>query len=113
MIERVDHAEALERAGLTEEQAYLLVHSGSRGFGEAILREQVERFRFEGLDSDSPEAAEYLARHDHARHWAEANRALVAARVTERLGAEGQRRFDVCHNWIDQREIGGRACWLH
>jgi release factor H-coupled RctB family protein len=113
VIERVENAEAFERAGLTEEQVYLLVHSGSRGFGEAILREQVERFRFEGLSSDSPEAVEYLARHDHARHWAEANRALIAARVTERLGAEGQRRFDVCHNWIDQAEIGGRDCWLH
>lgn len=113
VIERVENAEAFERAGLTEEQVYLLVHSGSRGFGEAILREHVERFRFEGLDSGRPEAAEYLARHDHARRWAEANRALIAARVTERLGTEGRRRFDVCHNWIEQRQVGGRPCWLH
>jgi release factor H-coupled RctB family protein len=113
VIERVENAETFDRAGLTAEHLYLLVHSGSRGFGEAILREHVERFRFEGLDSDSPEAAEYLARHDHARHWAEANRSLIAARVADRLGAQGQRRFDVCHNWIEQREVGGRDCWLH
>jgi release factor H-coupled RctB family protein len=112
-IERVENAEAFARAGLTEEHVYLLVHSGSRGFGEAILREQVERFRFEGLDSNSPEAAEYLARHDHAMQWADANRALIAARVLDRLGAEGERRLDVCHNWIEQRQVGRRDCWLH
>jgi release factor H-coupled RctB family protein len=113
VIERVENAEAFEKAGLSAEQVNLLVHSGSRGFGEAILREHVEKFRFEGMDSGSPEAAEYLARHDHARHWAEANRALIAARVTDQLGAEGQRRFDVCHNWIEPRVVGGRTCWLH
>ena len=113
VIERVESAEAFERVGLTTEQVYLLVHSGSRGFGEAVLRGHVEHFRFEGLPAGSPEAEEYLARHEHARHWAEANRALIAARVVDRLGAEGQRRFDVCHNWIEQRELRGRTCWLH
>lgn len=113
VIERVENAEAFEKAGLSAEQVYLLVHRGSRGFGEAILREHVERFRFEGLDSGSPEAAEYLKRHEHARHWAEANRSLIAAKVLDRLGAEGEQRLDVCHNWIEPREVGGRACWLH
>ena len=73
----------------------------------------MEHFRFDGLDAGSPEAAAYLARHEHARHWAEANRALIASRVADRLGAEAQRRLDVCHNWIEQRQVGGRACWLH
>lgn len=112
-IERVENKEAFERVGLTTDYAYLLVHSGSRGFGEAILREHVDRFRFEGLEAGSPEAAEYVARHEHARNWADANRALIAARVSERLGAEGERLLDVCHNWIEQREVAGRTCWLH
>lgn len=61
----------------------------------------------------SPRSWHMLSDDEHARHWAEANRALIAARVAERLGAEGQRRFDACHNWIEQREVGGRSCWLH
>ena len=81
VIERVESPEAFERVGLTKEQVYLLVHSGSRGFGEAILRGHVERFHVEGLPAGSPEAEEYLARHEHARHCAEANRALIVARV--------------------------------
>jgi release factor H-coupled RctB family protein len=113
VIERVEDAEAFDRLGLTTEQVYLLVHSGSRGYGEAILRQHVEYFRFEGLRAGSPDAQEYLARHENARHWAEASRALIAARVVDRLGADGQPWFDICHNWIEQREVGGRVCWLH
>jgi len=113
VIERVEDAEAFERLALTTSQAYLLVHSGSRGFGDAILREHVERFRFEGLPAGSPDAEEYMARHEHARRWAQANRALIAATVVERLGSEGQRVLDVCHNWIEPREVSGRNCWLH
>ncbi len=113
VVERVEDAAAFDALGLSAGQVYLLVHSGSRGFGEAILREHVDRFRFEGLAAGSPEAAEYLTRHEHARRWAEANRALIAERVTGRLGTEGQRLFDECHNWIERREIGGRDCWLH
>jgi release factor H-coupled RctB family protein len=113
VLERVENAQAFESLELTPGQVYLLVHSGSRGFGEAILRQHVERFRFEGLQANSPEAQEYLARHDHARHWAEANRALIAARVLDRLGAAGNRLLDVCHNWIERRNVAGRSCWLH
>ncbi len=113
VIERVENPQAFEQAGLTAGQVYLLVHSGSRGFGEAILREHVEQFRFEGLESDSPAALEYLSRHDHAMHWAVANRALIAARVSAKLGAECRRRLDICHNWIEHREVAERACWLH
>jgi release factor H-coupled RctB family protein len=113
IVERVEDTPAFDRLGLTSEQVYLLVHSGSRGFGEAILREHVDRFRFEGLPADTTEAEEYMGRHEHARHWAEANRALIAARILQRLAAEGERRFEVCHNWIERREIAGRNCWLH
>jgi release factor H-coupled RctB family protein len=110
---RVDDAEAAERIGISKEAVYLLVHSGSRGLGEAILREHVERFRADGLAAGSVEATEYLARHNHAIRWAAANRELIARRMLDRLHADGHRLLDVCHNWVEQVEIGGHGCWLH
>jgi release factor H-coupled RctB family protein len=59
------------------------------------------------------EAAQYLARHDHARHWAWANRELIAIRVLERLRAERTRLIDICHNWVEQRDVGSHRCWIH
>ena len=112
-IEQVTDETAFTTAGFSRDQVYLLVHSGSRGFGEAILRAHTGLRGAGGLEQDSAEAAGYMQRHDHAMHWAQANRELVARRVLECLGAEGRRKLDVCHNYVDRVDIGGRPCRLH
>jgi release factor H-coupled RctB family protein len=112
-VESIESAEACERLRILPDAVYLCVHSGSRGFGEAILRQHVDAFGFGGLTAGSGEAAQYLARHNHAMQWAAANRELVAARMLERLRAEGVRVVDICHNWVEPRDFGGRPCWLH
>lgn len=101
--------DALAAAGVDPDYLLLLVHSGSRGLGEAILRAQIEQFGAAGLAGDSPEAAAYLAEHDGAVVWAEANRALIAQRLLSVLGAEGERLLDLCHNNVVKRPEG----WLH
>ncbi|KAF2430585.1 hypothetical protein EJ08DRAFT_238691 [Tothia fuscella] len=64
---------------LNEDEVVLLVHSGSRGFGGAMLKkfapDSGTSFR-EG----SQEAEEYLKAHDIACEWAKANRDLIALR---------------------------------
>jgi release factor H-coupled RctB family protein len=78
---------ALERLGIARNRLLLLVHSGSRGLGEAILREQVDLFGHAGLAAGSEACTHYLARHDGALCFAEANRQLIARRMLERLRA--------------------------
>jgi release factor H-coupled RctB family protein len=92
---------------------YLCVHSGSRGFGEAVLREHTDRLGAAGLEIGSPEAERYLARHEHASRWASANRELIALRMFERLRTEGERLLDICHNQVEQHTVGGCQCWIH
>ena len=99
--------------GLDADFVYLLVHTGSRGLGEATLRAHVERFRAEGLRAGTDEAGAYLAEHDRAVTWARANRDLVAHRVFEAVGTEGRLLLDVCHNNVVPAEVEGCACWLH
>jgi release factor H-coupled RctB family protein len=108
-IESIANQAACDELGITAESVYLCVHSGSRGFGEAILRGQVERFAGNGLAAESNDAEEYLAQHEHAKRWAGANRELIAVRVLEKLATEGTRLIDICHNSVE-REGGG---WLH
>ena len=112
-VESIENAEACEALGLTGDAAYLCVHSGSRGFGEAILREHFESHGATGLRAGTEESAKYMARHEHAMRWSAANRELIAARMLERLKSEGARLTDVCHNWVERVEFNGRACWLH
>lgn len=92
-----------------EDAVYLCVHSGSRGFGEAVLRE----FGQDGVRADSLDGAAYMQRHDDAMRWGAANRELIAARILECLGTTGERVVDVCHNWVERREFEGSVCWVH
>jgi release factor H-coupled RctB family protein len=108
-VETVENPDACQALGLTSDSVYLCVHSGSRGFGEAILREHLERFAGKGFASDSSEAQHYLSQHEHAKSWARANRELIASRVLDRLAAKGSRLIDICHNSVEHEGEG----WLH
>ena len=78
----------------------MLVHSGSRGLGESILRGYVDEHQASGSDAESFAAAAYLQGHDLAVRWAKANRELIARRFVATLGAEAELLWDGCHNSI-------------
>ena len=112
-VDEVVDADGLARLGVDPERLALLVHSGSRGLGEEVLRAHVDRFKAGGLAEDSDEARAYLARHAQAVAWASANRALIARRFLDALGAEGERVLDSSHNTVTSEVIGGERGWLH
>jgi len=99
--------------GLERDGVYLCVHSGSRGFGEAVLREHTEKCGAQGLIVGTPEADRYWRRHQHAKAWASANRELVARRFGERLRAGIERLVDICHNQVAEAQCSFGACWIH
>lgn len=99
--------------GLDADRLVLLVHSGSRGLGEAILRAHVDRFAGDGVASDGEDARAYLRAHDGAVAWARASRALIAGRFAAALGAEVGCALDVCHNCVVPCPDGAEDRWLH
>jgi len=102
--------ERFEALGLCSEQATLLVHSGSRGLGEAILRRHAVAYGAEGLSQGSVVFDEYITRHNQAVAWAVINRAVIADRFMAKLGCNGTRALDICHNSVLPKSGGG---WLH
>lgn len=115
-LQRLDQSyddTALSELGIDGKHLLLLVHSGSRGLGEAILREQVDQFGHAGLEAGTPASEHYLARHDGALRFAEANRQLIARRMLERLRASGEQLLDVNHNLVSPARIDGVDGWLH
>ncbi len=111
-VESVEDAAAFSALGLERERLVLLVHSGSRGLGESILRAHVDRFAGAGVASDGEDARAYLERHDHAIAWARVNRELCARRLAAAIGGEVERAIDVCHNCVTAAPEG-QGCWLH
>ena len=112
-IDAVEDGEVLGRAALVPKCLQLLVHSGSRGLGQAVLRSHVDGFSHAGLAEGSPDAAAYLLQHDAAVRYAELNRALIAARVFHRLRCEAVQVLDVNHNTVLPARVDGQDGWLH
>ena len=89
------------RLGLAAGDLVLIVHSGSRGLGERILRAHTEAYGA----GPAPDPAAYLAMHDDAVRWGSLNRRLMAARVAHALGAEpAEPIVDECHNLVEIRD---------
>lgn len=100
--------EAEPDSGLDISRLYLLVHSGSRGFGNAVLG-ALPQGAFAGLLPDDPVAQSYLRDHDQAVTWARLNRQIIAERAAEALRADLHLISDAPHNLLEQKGTG----WLH
>ena len=113
MVDEVLDARAFRLFGLGKQQLVVLVHSGSRGLGESILRDYVAEHQASGSDAESFAAAAYLLGHDLAVRWAKVNRGLLAQRFVHQLGAQANLLWDGCHNSITSREHEGETVWVH
>ena len=102
-----------EAAGIDKKRVHLLVHSGSRGLGGAILRAHVEQFGHAGLAADSLAARDYLAQHDAALEYASLNRIWIARRILQAMRAKAQYLLDVSHNHVVPARFSGSDGFLH
>jgi release factor H-coupled RctB family protein len=112
-VEDVVNTRAFKKLGLGKQQLVVLVHSGSRGLGQSVLRDYVTEHAASGSDAESFAALAYLRGHDLAVRWARVNRRLLAERFAQALGAEAEPLWDGCHNSITRREMEGETVWVH
>lgn len=105
---------------LSKDALYVLVHSGSRGLGEHILRGHQKHFGNGALKASSREGENYLQQHNNAVKWAKLNREIIAAKFMTTLTTKGRQILDVCHNCvlpasvpIDKSEPTDTSIWLH
>lgn len=99
-------ARRLADVGLHQGGLCLLFHSGSRGWGEAVLRRHENPA---GLDPDSDAGRSYLAGHDQAVRWAALNRRILAERVAQAMNCDLKPVADAPHNLVEAVPEG----WLH
>lgn len=115
-IEAVLDPERFKEMDLDEKAAFLTIHSGSRGFGEAVLQRFVSQsptLPSQGITSNSPEAQAYLSDHDQALGWAALNRERIGKRLCEQLGASHQKVSDTTHNAIEKLETPWGDVFVH
>jgi len=94
---------AFNKSGIDKQSVVLLVHSGSRGLGQKILREHVDNNGATSISiiEQRKELEQYIQRHNYAMNWAVANRALIAERFCQKLKTQGRPLLDVTHNMVE------------
>jgi release factor H-coupled RctB family protein len=112
-VEQIHCRGTFLKLGLGRENFFLLVHSGSRGIGQSLLRQHTDNFGAGGLVEASEEGQRYMNGHNFAIQWAKASRSLIAKRVCDQLSANGHEVLDVCHNIIEKVNVDGETTWLH
>lgn len=112
-IDTVYEPLALNALGLDTKCLLLLVHSGSRGLGQQILRQHVDQFGHHGLPEDTPESRDYLHQHEAALQFARCNRQWIAQRLLANVRSTGRPVLDVQHNFVTRATVDGMAGWLH
>jgi len=113
-ITEVVDQDTVERLGLDAGELILLVHSGSRGFGQAVLDAHLADHGSTGVEPASVAGSAYLDAHDRAVTWARRNRRMIAERFADRLSFElADPVIDVCHNSVTPLTVEDRVMWLH
>jgi release factor H-coupled RctB family protein len=102
-VDTVIDMDAFSSAGLEKKHVALLVHSGSRGLGQNVLRHYVDQFGAAPiLTKDNANVFKrYIQQHDYAMNWAVLNRELIAHRLCERLKTQRKPVLDITHNMVE------------
>jgi len=99
-LEATLDADACREMSLTKGNALLLIHSGSRAYGEALWRDFAAKHGDEGVFASSDDGVAYLERHMQLIRWASFNRRLVAKAFARLLSCELLEILDSTHNSI-------------
>jgi tRNA-splicing ligase RtcB len=101
----------LEMQADEDGRLWLMIHSGSRGLGQAVRN----RYPAGALDANSDAGREYLLDAENARRYADASRRAMAEQAGRVLGARlcWETLITTDHNHVAREHHGGRELWVH
>ncbi len=102
----------LNSGDMDKDMLYILVHSGSRSFGQMVFDKVATSYKSnEGIDAKSPLAKAYMSDHDKAQNFAKKSREEIVKRVLKALNLVGSLTCvsNTGHNSITQID----NLWLH
>jgi release factor H-coupled RctB family protein len=112
LVNEVKEKAIFDAYNLNEKSLYCLVHSGSRAFGQIVFDKVAGKYDPNiGIDSKSPEAIEYLEKHNRAIKYASQSREIITRKLLKAmgLGERCEHISDTAHNTILKIDDG----WLH
>lgn len=99
-IDSIHDVDSFYKLGITADSVVMLVHSGSRTFGQSVVQSTKDML------IKPEEINEYLEKHDQAVEWALANRMLIGHRVASKCGWKTSKIINIVHNYLQRGEDG-------
>lgn len=115
IIDKVYDLDAFHKLTPDAREVLILVHSGSRTFGDYILNKFTRENRGQNsLAVGSEDFNGYLNEHDRAMNYAGLNRELIALRIMKTIKINAYRKLlDSVHNSITTKVIEGENYYIH
>ncbi len=104
-LENIIDTEACQPLSVPKGNVLLLIHAGSRAYGEALWHDFAAKHGEDGVLADGGDGATYLAAHAGLIGWASFNRRLVARAFAHLLGCDLRELLNITHNSITP--VGG------
>ena len=99
-VESVEDETLAAQIGLERDKIYLLVHSGSRNYGDRLWREFAAEHAHNGVEADSAAGQRYLSGHDRLLAWSKFNRDLIVRALSDIAGCNFNTLCESVHNSI-------------
>ena len=112
----VHDAALAERLGLSRREATLIIHSGSRGYGQHIYEKTLETPNIiAGFEEGTEPYTRYMQSLGEVLDWAKKNRALIAEKFLRqgKIRAEATLLCESVHNTISVDTIRGERVHTH
>ncbi len=97
-----------------DDSIFVLVHCGSRGYGEMLWRKVTAKYGNSALDPESADGRDYLRESNDLINWARYNRSLVAQAMAEMVKGDAILISDSAHNGIFiENPLSGHRTFIH
>ena len=99
-VEKVADEAACSALNVRKNEVVLLVHSGSRCYGEMLWRDIAAQYGNKGLEISSNAGKDYLTEHARLIEWAAFNRRLIGKALCNMAACESCEILNAVHNSI-------------
>ena len=113
-IEKIYMKEEFDKAGINKDNLMLMVHSGSRTYGQEIIEEYQSKYNDLPLLVETEGFQNYMNSHDKALKFAKLNRELIAERLLKALGKnKPEIILDSSNNEIKEKIENDQKYYIH
>lgn len=114
-VHQIVNSELFVRHGFSKKSALLLIHTGSRSYGQFILDKFIREHQAQkGLKEGTGAFSEYLNYHSDALRFARINREVCGSRIAKAAGTTIESTLvHHEHNYLSRESVDGEEVFVH